>query len=657
MKANNTNNKQNVELTPVAIRKVLNSFTPEKAISEYVWNGFDAKATEVHITYSTVNELGLIGEIVVEDNGVGIPYLDLGKAFKKFHESQKLSNISCGDFTKGKNGYGRFTFFRFATQACWYTIYEAEANRYEYRIDILNETLNDYKSSEPIHTESICGTKVVFAGIQNEISPEFFEKKLIPYLKSAFAWFLELNNEYSIYINGVKLEYADVISDSCNFDEEINNYRFACRYIQWGRKLEDHFSHFYFMNIDNDVKKICTTLLNKKGDGFWHSIIVKSDFFDKVANDYELDGNVDKRHGKLFSNTVDQNTYKQLTNTLNDFLKQKRKPFLRECSQLIIDKFEEEKVIPDFGDEEWEIVRKDNFVNLVKGIYEAEPSIFQNLNKPQKRILLEVLNLIMTNRERDDLFKILESIVELDSDDRREFARILETTRLEYIISTINLIKERLIALEGVKRLVFDHTLKANEKNHLQRFIEEHYWIFGEEYRLVCSEDVKFEKALGEYLYILRGNKDKVVIDHVDKNREVDLFLAGKDFRNGMPHNIVVEIKNPTTIKKLTSDEVTQIKKYVDVILKQDMFNSNNEYWDFYLIGQDYDDIIKEDIRNEQGLIREKDNHRIYVRKWSDIILDVEKRMRYLLEKLKIERSSLSTGQSPNDILQETKSI
>ena len=37
-------NSQTVEITSAGIRKILNKYTPERAIAEYVWNGFDAKA-------------------------------------------------------------------------------------------------------------------------------------------------------------------------------------------------------------------------------------------------------------------------------------------------------------------------------------------------------------------------------------------------------------------------------------------------------------------------------------------------------------------------------------------------------------------------------------------------------------------------------------
>lgn len=192
----------------------------------------------------------------------------------------------------------------------------------------------------------------------------------------------------------------------------------------------------------------------------------------------------------------------------------------------MVEKYEEEKVFPDFGNNDWDKTRKEGLEALVKEIYEVEPAVFMKLNKEQKWIFLELLNLIMDSTESEHLFKIIEAVVELDSEDRKEFAKILETTRLKQVISTINLIKDRLLTLENLKKIVFNHDLKTNERDHLQKFIEKHYWIFGEEYRMLGAEEVKFEEALRKYLYILRDVNEKKFIEHPDKYKEMDLFLA-----------------------------------------------------------------------------------------------------------------------------------
>lgn len=55
------------------IKKVLNSFSPVEAVAEYIWNGYDAGATEVAV-YVEANAIEGINKITVKDNGCGIDF-------------------------------------------------------------------------------------------------------------------------------------------------------------------------------------------------------------------------------------------------------------------------------------------------------------------------------------------------------------------------------------------------------------------------------------------------------------------------------------------------------------------------------------------------------------------------------------------------------
>lgn len=646
---------ESVEITSSGIKKVLQKYTPERAIAEYIWNGFDAKATVINVDFEiNSSELDTYKKISIIDNGEGIAYEDLTEKFRKFHESNKTSiSTNSNDLTRGKNGYGRFTFHKFARFAKWHTIYlKNDAKLYSYDITINSDNLKEYEPSTPKIDTKQKGTVVEFTEINSDISSAFISDVLKPYLRAEFAWYLELREEHKIIINGVELDYSSIIAESESFPIELqfktDIIKFNCKYIRWTNKLNDEYSRFYFVNENLELKKTETTSLNKKGDGFWHSLIIISDFF----NQPNIGVDEEENTSKLFDTGEEKKIYKELIAKLDEYLKTKRRPFLKIQAVKLIEKYEKEEVFPVFSNNKWDEVRKQGLENLVKEIYEVEPAVFMKLNKEQKRIFLELLNLVMDSSESESLFKIINAVIELDSADRKEFAKVLESTRLKQVIATINVIKDRLLILENLKQLVFNEELKANERDHLQKFIEKHYWIFGEEYRMVCAEEVKFEGALKKYIYLLRGVTEKVYIKHPHKYKEMDLFLAGTDFRDGKPHNLIVEIKNPTTIKKLGDKEVGQIKKYIDVILKQDEFNDHNEFWSFYLIGQDYDDIVKDDIKLiETGLLREKDNHCLYVKKWSEITNEVERRLKYLLDKLKIERTSLAEGKSLQEII------
>ncbi len=647
------NNTQSIELSSTGVRRMLNKYTPERAIAEYIWNGFDAKATIVRIDYDFDSlELDTITSVTISDNGKGIGFDELQYKFKPILESQKRLSLDDGDLVRGKNGYGRLTFFKFADYAKWTTVYlHSNQKKYQYQIEITSEKLTRYTTSEQLETIEELGTSVKFTGIDAEISSNYFEKKIKAFLRAEFAWFLELNSNFQIIINDEVLDYKSIIEDRKAFSIEVQDIQFDCKYLRWNVKPNDEYSRFYFLNKALDVRGTKTTLLNKKGDGFWHSIVVINDFFeDKMSECFS---------GKTISPTLFEDKkahgiFDLLISELNNFLKKERRPFLRKQANKLLGNYHKDGVFPSFGDTIWEVKRKEELEELIVSLYEVEPRVFIKLNKEQQQIFLKLLNLIMDSNERENLFKIIGEVVDLEQTDRAEFAKLLRTSRLKYIISTIKLIQDRILVIEDLKKLVFKHDLKAGEIKHLQKFIENHYWIFGEEYRMICAEEVKFEEALTKYIYYLRGVSEKKYIEHPDKYKEMDLFLAGKEFRDGGPHNLIIEIKNPTTVKKLTNKEYGQIEKYIDVIMKQDCFNDNREHWNFYLIGQDYDDIVERKItKKDTGLCIDDSNCKLYVKKWSQIVNDIELRHKYLLEKLKIERQELSTAQTLDEVMLE----
>ena len=81
--------ENNVQITSKGIKNSLKRYTPLKSICEYIWNGFDAKATEVHVETSE-NDLGAISSIKVIDNGYGIDRGLLDDKFRPFFNPKRF---------------------------------------------------------------------------------------------------------------------------------------------------------------------------------------------------------------------------------------------------------------------------------------------------------------------------------------------------------------------------------------------------------------------------------------------------------------------------------------------------------------------------------------------------------------------------------------
>lgn len=650
---------ESVEITPRGIRKVLNRYTPQRAIAEYIWNGYDAHANEIRVTATSDDVFGSIINVTVKDNGDGIIYEQLPIVFKKFYESHKSAKGNVDSrFSRGKNGYGRFTFFKFANLATWNTIYKKGDELYEYCIKIDAQKLTDYNATSPEIVEEVAtGTTVIFEDIiTDDLSVNWVEEKLIPYLKAEFAWYFKVHPECKLYINDEILDCSSVIADSEEFElpiqlEGMDDELFHVYYFQWNVKPQEEYSRFYFMSADGDLKHQKTTLYNKKGDYFWHSVLVKSTFFNSLSDIED-----DDEHS-LFSTVPEKRVFKALKEHLNEYLGKKRRPFLKAKAEVLIGDYESENLFSFIGKTPWEENRKIYLQNFIKELYEVEPAVFMKLNVSQKRIFIRLLDQVMDSDHNDSLFKILGEIVELEDDDREQFARILETTKLKNVVATLQLIEDRLQTIQALRSINFDHTLKASEVKHLQKIIERHYWIFGEEYRFVGAENIKFQEALNRYKHILYGVSEEKYVNHPDKYKEMDLFITGQEYRNGRPSNLVVEIKSPTNVPKIKMEHFTQISTYMSVIRNQDGFNDPTTFWTFLLIGLDIDDIASQHIQNPlTGICTDKDNYRLYMKTWAQVLNEAEARFNYLKEKMQNERDRLVCADNLDVIMNQTLS-
>jgi len=641
----------NVKITSKGIQKILKNYNPKLAVAEYLWNGFDAKANTITINYSA-NGLGHLESLAIADNGYGIDLNKLASKFNPFYDSEKAVEISSPKHTSimhGKNGVGRLTFFTFAHNAKWTTTYKEKDELVSGSIQISIEGLNTFQPTifdKPVQNQT--GTEVSFSNIT--ISEAEFENSIIPFLICEFCWFLELNKakDYTIIINGVPLDFTKNILD---FQDDIEIYyepsktNFKIKYIQWFESLHKEFSKYYFLNGNGlEVYKDYTTL-NKKGDEFYHSIFISSDFF----NDFDFKSNEDEIQSKLFGKAKSSPEYKYLIKEVNKILREKRKPFLRIYASRLVEKYEQDGVMPVYENEWEEKYKRPQLEETIIGLYEAQPKLFSSLNIEQKKTFVRLLDLLLDSNERENLFKIINEVVELEPEERADLANLFKTTKLNRIIETIKLIEDRYKTFYLLKDLVFNPDLKANEVHHLQKLIESHYWLFGEQYHLVTAAEPKFDEALRRYHYLLYQEDVDKKVEHPNKYKEMDIFACRQNVLINKIENIVIELKHPNI--KLGRNQYIQVDKYLETILSESEFNAPNMAWEFYLIGNDFDSsgFIERQIETSANhgipsLIHWHDKGRVkvYAKRWSELFTEFEIKHKFLNDKLKLEREQLT---------------
>ena len=641
----------NVQITSKAIQKILHNYNASASIAEYIWNGFDAKAKIININYEC-NALGTLNNFEIIDDGGGINFEKLTEKFHPFHDSEKaieLNNPKHTSIMHGRNGVGRLTFFTFANSAEWVTTFKKNDTLISGRILINTNGLNTFKESLlENNVSNNTGTRVSFADIKFSIQE--FEKKILPFLVSEFCWFLELNKEkkIAILINGKPLDYSLNIED---YEKEKiliyneNGTIFKFNYVQWKETLHKEFSKFYFINSHGDEVFKDFTTFNNRGDQFYNSVYIKSSFFD----DFDFNSSESDTQKRLLGKSKSSPEYKFFIKEINTFLRAKRKPFLRDYAFKLVEQFEQDGILPIYKDEWEQKFKKPQLEETLIGLYEVQPNLFTKLNTNQKKTFVRLLDLLLDSNERDNLIKILDEIIDLDTEEREDLVKLFKTTKLNRIIECIKLIKDRYKTFYQLRDLVYNPDLKANEVNHLQKVIESHYWIFGEQYHLVTAAEPKFEEALRRYIFHLTEKDTAPEIDHHHKLKEMDIFACRQNVLADRIENIVVELKHP--LVTLGENQYSQVHKYLQVISSQPEFNAENMYWEFYLIGNKFnssgyiDDLIN--TNKNHGipfLILSKDNGRIkvYAKKWSEVFADFEIKHRHLDEKLKLERIQLT---------------
>ena len=327
------------------------------AIMEYIWNGFDADATRVDLTYST-NELGGISEIRICDNGTGINFENIENTFGAFLSSEKRETKNFVDNIHGSKGKGRFSFICFAHYCKWNTVYTDGKEFYKYSIDMDDINKNEYDVSKKEKTEiQTSGTEVIITGIDNLLEDDLNCYNFEECLLNNFSWYLYLNKEknYSLKINGKSLEYKKLVDSnlSQDYEIEIEDFKFKVCFIKW---LDDVKSKYYFHMLDeNNIQKYkAFTRYNNNGIDFIHSVYVTSIYF----NDFVPLKKDDNTLGQISLIQNEENKknekdiiYKELIKQLDQIVTDKCKEFLRANSNRLIKDLEKDDVLPKFSND------------------------------------------------------------------------------------------------------------------------------------------------------------------------------------------------------------------------------------------------------------------------------------------------------------------
>lgn len=390
-----------------------------EAVAEYIWNGFDAAASIIDITFET-NEIDTIHSLSITDNGTGIDYDQLKETFGNFNDSIKKATFQkTSSFIKGNKGRGRFSFSAFSGKALWKTVYKDQTtgklNAYEITITKNSKDYFDPHDKREL-SNGATGTIVTFTDLFDVTGFSFQSDEFETFLEREFGWFLMLNREkeYQIRINGNVLPYQQLIAETDIGtlplkDAEGKDHFFKITFVRWSERIGDKF-FFYFLNSHQKELFKDLTSFNNNAIGFYHSVYVESRYFDAFnPQDNELSQN-------LFERTRQHGVFKTLMNHLHELVRLRQKAFVDgEAAEKLVDNYEKNGIIPKLQDGR----KKKALLRVVKSLYCIEPRLFQGLNKEQQRINVGLLGLLLEAGMKEDIVELISHIVPLSDEDRK----------------------------------------------------------------------------------------------------------------------------------------------------------------------------------------------------------------------------------------------
>lgn len=640
------------QITDEGIKKHFKSMLCHESFFEYIWNGFDARASNVYVNL-TKNSLGQLDFITIFDDGDGIDFSNLSNSFEKFNESDKKND----DNKHGSHGRGRLSFHKLANKAVWYTKWENKNAKIHISGDNISKyagaEIEDLDQKEFLITKK-SGTCVELSSLySNAKLPS--ENDLIDSFKKEFSWFLIVNSDKKLYLNGDEITVLAHSSFEKNI--EIEMFDFKIKVIRWHEKPSHEKSCNYLVDSNNKVIHRELSKANNKID-FYTSCYALSEWNDTYNKDeLEMESN--------YANQ--QKILKKINKVMSDYLKVIYEEYLREYIDQKIDTYDEKGYFPSYigYDNIYAEFRKKITKEAFKSIYLADPQVFAKLSTKPLKIIIRMLDKLLVSKENDAIFDVLDNVLDLSDTQVDLLAEQLKSTTLENIISTIETLQKRELAVNKLKELMDNHHENILETPDLQKIIENNTWLFGAQYEILGAEEDSFTKITQRLRGKVRGIDD-IGTDDLDKNdainavvvdglnRQVDLFLARKNktfdtLNNPIYKCVIVEIKRPSA--SLNKKHMNQLLDYAEILSKFPEFNNGEIYFELILVGRK---ISKDDFsitshlnshkeKGEKGLVLHDGNIKCYVKNWYSIFQDFQLSNTYLLDNLKSKYEDLST--------------
>lgn len=625
-----------VEVKPDYLEKVSHT-SPEKALSELIWNSLDADAKSVEVIFRK-DDLGT-SEIIVKDNGIGFSIDEAENLFTSLGGSwkSKKEKTDEGRLLHGAEGQGRFKAFSLGRCAEWevYNSLQDQEVQKPFKIVAKADHLERFAIEEiPLEENRRQGVTVTVSEPHKQFAI-FDSDNAVEKLLPIFALYLSNYRHISVTIGGRRLNPLEaikkvekVILDSVNYNDV--EYSVELEIVEWidGGDKELWLCTKNGFPLDKYPKQI------RGIGGFGFNGYLKSELISVLSTD-----------GTLGLGELNTHLREITDKAINEIRRYFSERLVEESQEKVL-QWKKEKIYP-FKEESTspiEVAERQVFDVVATKVAESLPS-FEESDKKSKAFQLRMLRHAV-ERGPEELQSVITEVLNLPKKQLDQLSEILKDVSLAGVIGASKLVTDRLKFIAALEHLLFDedHKKTLKERSQLHKMIAENTWLFGQEFSISVND-----RSLTEVLkkHIEKSGKNTPVDEPVLRIDGsvgiVDLMLSRSIpcNRDDEIEHLVVELKAPKV--KIGEKECSQIESYAFAVIEDERFTSLSAKWDFWIISNEMDAYAHrkttQDGRPKGVLHRETDksNVTIWVKTWSQIIKENKYRLEFVREKLNYE--------------------
>lgn len=618
--------------------KTLTEASATKALSELIWNGFDASSKVVSVTLN-YNSLGGLDTIIVEDQGDGIPFKNAKTYFGEIGDSwKKIKKDTYHHPLHGQNGKGRFKAFCLGADIEWNTTFLDQNSYGTYSIIGNHNKIEEFRTSTlESNSEGQKGTKVIISNLYKKAN-ELLKEKTRNELTKSFAVFLTEFPHLQLYFNGIKIDPRSVQSFSKDYDltedcNVITTYPVKLTIIEWDIETDRVINLCSAKGISLEEYEPRNRI---KAKGFNFTAYLKSEYFQELENEGVLSlGELEPKVRTIIDIAV---------STIQDHFRKRIAD--KYCG--IVQEWKDQNIYPYQDKNSFTSVEKaeqEVFDILAANVQTFLPN-FEKTEKTSKKFMFKLIAQAITENP-ESVQKIITEVLDLRKEDQDKLAELLDNTELSSIISSAAIVTNRLNFLNGLEEFLFGKDTKKifTERDQLHKILEKEAWIFDEQFALSLSEET-LEKVLEKHISKLGNRADEInTTDSVmlsdGRTGRIDLMLNKVDQpRNGEFDYLVVELKRPS--KKIDSDVLIQIEKYAIAVAEDERFLNVKAKWTFLAISNELDAYAtrKANQRNMPKNVVFQDgelNITVLVKSWAEVIANARAKLQFINRHLQYE--------------------